>query len=127
MKLEIITLLLRLAIVAVTCVIAPTIKHWLETSTNNAKMESIRQAAWSAVYAAEQFYNTAKKADPTGEIRRKYAARAVNAAAMKVGIVLTDGEVDEIVQAAVQELNLIKHGGLLPALEGGPASESMDS
>ena len=118
MKLEIITLLLRLAIVVITCVIAPTVKHWLETSTENTKMESIREAAWSAVYAAEQLYNTMKHADPSGEIRRKYAARAVSIAAAKVGIVLTDDEIDNIVQAAVQELNLVKHGGLLPKLEG---------
>ena len=118
MKLEIITLLLRLAIVVVTCVIAPTVKHWLETSTENAKMESIREAAWSAVYAAEQLYNTMEHADPSGEIRRKYAAGAVSIAATKAGIVLTDGDIDNIVQAAVQELNLVKHGGLLPKLEG---------
>ena len=118
MKLEIITLLLRLAIVVITCVIAPTVKHWLETSTENAKMESIREAAWSAVYAAEQLYNTMKHADPSGEIRRKYAAEAVSIAATKAGIVLTDEDIDNIVQAAVQELNLVKHGGLLPKLEG---------
>ena len=118
MKLEIITLLLRLAIVVITCVIAPTVKHWLETSTENTKMESIREAAWSAVYAAEQLYNTMEHADPSGEIRRKYAARAVSIAAAKVGIVLTDSDIDNIVQAAVQELNLVKHGGLLPKLEG---------
>ena len=118
MKLEIITLLLRLAIVVITCVIAPTVKHWLETSTENAKMESIREAAWSAVYAAEQLYNTVERADPSGEIRRKYAARAVSMAAARAGIALTDSDIDNIVQAAVQELNLVKHGGLLPKLEG---------
>ena len=125
MKLEIITLLLRLAIVVITCVIAPTVKHWLETSTENAKMESIREAAWSAVYAAEQLYNTIEHADPSGEIRRKYAARAVSFAAARAGIALTDSDIDNIVQAAVQELNLVKHGGLLPKLEG--VNESMDS
>lgn len=125
MKLEIITLLLRLAIVVITCVIAPTVKHWLETSTENAKMESIREAAWSAVYAAEQLYNTMEHADPSGEIRRKYAARAVSMAAARAGIALTDSDIDNIVQAAVQELNLVKHGGLLPKLEG--VNESMDS
>ena len=117
MKLEIITLLLRLAIVVITCVIAPTVKHWLETSTENAKMESIREAAWSAVYAAEQLYNTMEHADPSGEIRRKYAARAVSIAAARAGIALTDSDIDNIVQAAVQELNLVKNGGLLPKLE----------
>ena len=125
MKLEIITLLLRLAIVVITCVIAPTVKHWLETSTENAKMESIREAAWSAVYAAEQLYNTMEHADPSGEIRRKYAARAVSIAAARAGIALTDSDIDSIIQAAVQELNLVKHGGLLPKLEG--VNESMDS
>lgn len=118
MNVEIITLILRLVIVIVSCVIAPTVKHWLETSTDNAKMESIREAAWSAVYAAEQLYNTMERADPSGEIRRKYAARAVSIAAARAGIALTDSDIDNIVQAAVQELNLVKHGGLvLPEVE----------
>ena len=125
MNVEIITLILRLVIVIVSCVIAPTVKHWLETATDNAKMESIREAAWSAVYAAEQLYNTMEHADPSGEIRRKYAARAVSIAAARAGIALTDSDIDNIIQAAVQELNLVKHGGLLPKLEG--VNESMDS
>ena len=112
MNVEIITLILRLVIVIVS------VKHWLETATDNAKMESIREAAWSAVYAAEQLYNTMEHADPSGEIRRKYAARAVSIAAARAGIALTDSDIDNIVQAAVQELNLVKHGGLLPKLEG---------
>lgn len=113
MTVEIITLLLRLAIVIVTCIIAPAVKHWIEAKTDTAKMDEIRKVAETAVYAAEQIYNTAEKADPDGEIRRKYVYKAVSWAAQQAGICLNDREIDTIIQAAVQEINLLKHGGLV--------------
>lgn len=120
MTVEIITLLLRLAIVIVTCIIAPAVKHWIEAKTDSTKMDEIRKTAETAVYAAEQLYNTAKKADPDGEIRRKHVYKAVSWAAHQAGICLTDDEIDTIIQAAVQEINLLKHGG-------GTLNECLDS
>ena len=129
MTTETITLILRLAIVVMAGIIVPTIKHWIETRTENAQMDGIRQAAETAVYAAEQIYNTAEKSDPDGEMRRKYAHEAVSWAAKRAGICLTDSDIDAIIQAAVQELNLMKHGGLLNELisSEGEKDESMDS
>ena len=44
---EIITLGIRLAIAIICGVIVPVIKQWIETKTNNEKMNSIRKAAES--------------------------------------------------------------------------------
>ena len=50
-----------------------------------------------------------RKTDPTGEDRRKYAHRLINMTAMRLGIALTDDEIDSMIQAAVKELNFFTH------------------
>lgn len=106
---EIITLTIRLAIAIMTGICIPAFKHWLDTKTENEKLKQIRDTAETAVYAAEQLL---RKTDPDGEERRKYAHRIIATTAMRLGVSLTDKEIDSLIQAAVQELNLMKHGGL---------------
>ena len=110
MLLEIITLGTRLAIAVVCCIVAPVVKHWIETQTQNEKFERVKQAAETAVYAAEQLM---QKADPTGKERYNFAVSAILAASDKAGIKLTDDEIKSIIEAAVQELNIVKHGWYL--------------
>lgn len=110
MKTEIITLLLRLAIVIITGVIVPAVKKWIDSKTENEKLVQLRQAAETAVYAAEQLYHAA---DPDGEIRRRYAHKIVSVTSLRLGFALSEGEIDSLVQAAVQEINLLKYGGVL--------------
>lgn len=107
MTVEIATLLLRLAIVLITGFLAPAFKKWVDQKTQNEKYIQLREAAETAVYAAEQLYHGV---DPDGEIRRKYAHRIIGTAAMRLGVCFTDKEVDAMVQAAVQEINLTKYG-----------------
>jgi len=109
MKIEIITLVIRLAIAVMTGICIPAFRTWLKAKTENEKYEQIRQTAETAVYAAEQLM---RKTDPDGEERRKYAHRIIATTAMRLGVSLTDKEIDSLIQAAVQELNLMKHGGL---------------
>ena len=106
MKLEIITLIIRLAIAVMTGICIPAFRHWLKAKTENEKYEQIRQTAETAVYAAEQLL---KKTDPDGEERRKYAHRLIAMAAMRLGVALTDNEIDSMIQAAVRELNFFTH------------------
>ena len=106
MKLEIITLIIRLAIAIMTGICIPAFKHWLDVKAENEKFAQIRQTAETAVYAAEQLM---RKTDPTGEERRKYAHRLINMTAMRLGIALTDDEIDSMIQAAVKELNFFTH------------------
>lgn len=106
MKLEIITLIIRLAIAIMTGICIPAFKHWLDVKAENEKFAQIRQTAETAVYAAEQLM---RKTDPTGEERRKYAHQLIAATAMRLGIALTDKEIDSMIQAAVKELNFFTH------------------
>ena len=120
-----ITQIVSLIIAVVGLLFTAIFMPYIKSRASKEQLELIYKAVKIAVYAAEQLYNTMEHADPSGEIRRKYAARAVSIAAARAGIALTDSDIDNIVQAAVQELNLVKHGGLLPKLEG--VNESMDS
>lgn len=106
MKIEIITLIIRLAIAVMTGICIPAFKHWLDVKAENEKLQQIRQTAETAVYAAEQLM---KKTDPTGEERRKYAHRLISMTANRLGVALTDGEIDSMIQAAVKELNFFTH------------------
>ena len=116
MKLEIITLVIRLAIAVMTGICIPAFRTWLKAKTENEKYEQIRQTADTAVYAAEQLM---RKTDPTGEERRKYAHKLIAATAMRLGVALTDNEIDSLIQAAVKELNFFTHEEI--------ADASMDS
>lgn len=106
MKIEIITLIIRVAIAVMTGICIPAFKHWLDVKAENEKFAQIRQTAETAVYAAEQLL---KKTDPDGEERRKYAHKLIAATAMRLGIALTDNEIDSMIQAAVRELNFFTH------------------
>jgi hypothetical protein len=104
---EVFTLVIRLAVAIVTCIVLPAIREWIKQKTENEKYEQLMQIAETAVYAAEQLYHGV---DPDGEIRRKYAHRIIGTAAMRLGVCFTDKEVDAMVHAAVQEINLTKYG-----------------
>ena len=106
MKVEIITLIIRLAIAVMTGICIPAFKHWLDVKAENEKLQQIRQTAETAVYAAEQLM---RKTDPTGEQRRKYAHKLISMTANRLGVALTDGEIDSMSQAAVKELNFYTH------------------
>ena len=106
MKVEIITLIIRLAIAVMTGICIPAFKHWLDVKAENEKLQQIRQTAETAVYAAEQLM---RKTDPTGEERRKYAHKLISMTANRLGVALTDNEIDSMIQAAVKELNFYTH------------------
>lgn len=109
MKVEVITLLIRFAILIMTGVLIPAFKHWIDTKTENEKLNQVKAAAKTAVNAAEQMY---KSMDPDGEIRKKLARETIERAAYRTGLILTDDEIRQIMEAAVMELNQVTHGGI---------------
>ena len=111
MAVEIITLALRLAIIVFAGILVPAFKKWIDTKTENEKMQQIKDAASTAVAAAEQIYNIAEKSDPDGTIRKEFAVNAVKRTAYVLNVALTDRQITEIVHAAVQELNYFIHEG----------------
>ena len=82
MKVEIITLIIRLAIAVMTGICIPAFKHWLDIQAENEKFAQISQTAETAVYAAEQLM---RKTDPDGEGRRRYAHRLIAMTADRLG------------------------------------------
>lgn len=112
MKLEIMELIIRLAVLVMAGIVIPAFKKWLEAKTDNEKYDHLKSAAETAVYAAEQLLG---KADPDGTERMKYAKKAVTLTAHRIGLVLTDREVEEIIEAAVKELNFFTRSEVLKA------------
>lgn len=107
MTTEIISLLIRLAIAVVVGILAPACKKFINTKTENEQRERIRQVAETAVYAAEQIHKYVEKDDPDGTKRWGFAHDAIERAAYKMGIALSNKEIDTYIQAAVLEVNLI--------------------
>ena len=116
MTVEIFTILLRLAIVLITGFLAPAFKKWIDQKTENEKFSQLADIAETVVAAAEQLYHAT---DPDGEVRRQYAHHLIAVAAGRLGLALTDKEIDSMLQAAVQELNLMKYGYIAEAKEDG--------
>lgn len=115
---ELAELIIRVVVLVMAGIIIPALKKWIETKTQNEKINQIKDAARTAVYAAEQIYNTVEKADPDGVERRNLVRSAINRAAYKVGIALSEKEIEQIMEAAVKELNIISHGfDMSPYLE----------
>ena len=121
MTAEIITLVLRLAMCIMVGIVVPAFKKWLEAKTENEKYEQLKKAAETAVYAAEQMCKAANQLDPEGTERKKIAKHAISRAAIRLGLAITDQELEEILEAAVQELNFFTRE------EGEVTDEDMDS
>lgn len=114
---EILTLIIRFAVAVMVGFVIPALRQWIKSKAENEKVKQLVQVADTAVYAAEQLYHGA---DPDGEIRRRYAHKLISAAAMRLGLALTEKEIDSLIQAAVQEINLVNTAGI-------KAHENMDT
>lgn len=108
MTMEILTLGVRLAIVIITGLLVPALKAWINAKTDNEKLNQLKAAAETAVYAAEQMHQKVADNEVYQEERRRFARAAISRAAHRLGLVLTDAEVNELMEAAVQELNIMK-------------------
>lgn len=115
MKLEILELLIKLAVLVMAGIVVPAFRKWLQTKTENEQMEKIRGWVYSAVYAAEQIYNHAEKIDPDGSMRKKYAKNTVMKICMNSGILITNRELDTLIEAAVNTLNSLQAADTIPA------------
>lgn len=113
MKAELIVLITRV-IVAVLCgVVVPAARRWLLEKTENEKLNRVKEWAYTAVSAAEQWYT--KKypgSDPTGDKRRDYARNMISQLCDKHKIDLSANEIDAMIEAAVNEINIFKETGL---------------
>ena len=104
-KIELITLLARLAILLMTGILIPAVREWLEAHSEHEKINQIKEWAYTAVWAAEQMYNHVEKADPDGSIRKKYAREAIIRMANRCGIIVSSSEINAMIEAAVTDVN----------------------
>ena len=112
MKMEILELLIRLAVLVMAGIVIPAFRRWLNARTDNERLNKIRSWVYDAVYAAEQIYNHAEKLDPDGSKRKKYVHNAVMKICLNNKILITDRELDILIEAAVDEVNNCRLGVL---------------
>lgn len=105
MRIEIMTLIVRLGILIVTGFIVPSLKIWLESKAEDARIERLKGFARQAVEAAEQIHKKALADDPNGSKRREFAGKALNRMSYKMGLALSQDEIDALIEAAVWEIN----------------------
>lgn len=105
-KIEVITLLIRVAILVITGLIIPALKKWIDAKSENETISIIKEWACTAVWAAEQLHKKVEHDDPDGTLRRKYAYEAINRMAFKLGVALTSDEIYAMIESAVYGLNL---------------------
>lgn len=112
MKMELLTLLVKLGILLITGFLAPAFRAWLEAHAEDARIERIKGYARQAVRAAEQMQKQIGVEDPTGDTRKKRAIRFLMEACRRIGIELSTDEIEELVEAAVYELNKEKQNDI---------------
>ena len=104
-KIELATLLIRVVCLGIVGFALPALRKWISTKIENEKLVQVQAWARQAVRAAEQLHNKAKKDDPTGEIRRKFARELIIVACKRIGVVLTEEDIRILIEAAVHEIN----------------------
>lgn len=112
MKIELLTLTVRVAALIVTAFVIPALKTWLEKKTENENLAQVQEWAAKAVQAAEQIHKKARKDDPTGVKRRKFAIDFLNQLCAKHGVRLSKEEIEVLIEAAVDEVNNCRLGVL---------------
>lgn len=106
-KIELATVIIRAVTLIIAGIIIPAARKWLVAKTDNEKLERVKAWARTAVAAAEQMHR--KYDDPHGTKRKKYATEAILMMGDKCGIHLTKKEIETMIEAAVQEINLIEN------------------
>ena len=104
-RIQIITTIIRIVILLIVYILIPTLKKWIDAKSENEAIATVKQWAYTVVWAAEQIHNKAKHDDPTGDLRRKYAYEAIERMAFKLGLALSEKEINAMIECAVHELN----------------------
>lgn len=104
-RIQIITVLIRVAVLVITGLVIPALKKWIDSKSKSEAIATIKEWAYTAVWAAEQIHNKVEHDDPDGTLRRKYAYEAIERMAFKFGITLSSSEIHAMIESAVHELN----------------------
>ena len=112
MKTEIIILATRLIVAFLAAIVMPAVKSWLKEKTENEKLNRVKEWAYTAVSAAEQIYHKKKGEDPEGANRYEYARKKIYDLCVRYGIAISSEEIEAIIEAAVNELNMFNDSGV---------------
>lgn len=104
-KLELISTLIKAAMMIVTIFVAPALRSWLKAHADEKAVKTMTQWADIAVRAAEQIKNHMDLQDPDGKKRKAWARRWIIETAHKMKIEITEDQADILIEAAVLDNN----------------------
>lgn len=104
-KIELISTLIKAAMMIVTIFVAPALRSWLKAHASEKAVKTMQQWADIAVKAAEQLKDAMDLQDPDGEKRKAWARLLIEQAAKKANIKMTDNEINMLIEAAVMDNN----------------------
>lgn len=104
-KLELISTLIKAAMMIVTIFVAPALRSWLKAHADEKAVKTMTQWADIAVKAAEQLKNAMDMQDPTGVDRKRWARKWIIETAHKMEIEITEDQADMLIEAAVLDNN----------------------
>lgn len=119
-KLELLTTLIKAAMMIVTIFVAPALRSWLKAHADEKAVRTMEQWADIAVKAAEQIKNHMDVQDPDGTARKRWARQWIIETAKKMKIEITEDQADMLIEAAVLDNNdwWNKNTGLAKVKEG---------
>lgn len=116
-KMELITTLIRAAMLIMTIFIAPALRAWLKAHADEKAVKTMERWADIAVRAAEQIRNAMDVKDPDGTQRKEWARKWIIETAKKMDIYITTDQADMLIEAAVMDNNEWWHDGVQKAEE----------
>ena len=111
-KMELITTLIRAAMLIITIFIAPALRAWLKTHADEKAVQTMEQWADIAARAAEQIRNALDIKDPDGSQRKTWARKWIIETAKKMNVYITADQADMLIEAAVMDNNDWWHNGV---------------
>lgn len=105
MKTEYITIIIRVIMLIITGIIIPALRQWIISRTEHQKLDTLKEWAYTVVWAAEQMHHYADRVDPGGVKRKQYARDAIMQMADRIGMKISYEEATAMIECAVHELN----------------------
>jgi len=104
-KLELISTLIKAAMMIVTIIVAPALRSWLKAHADEKAVKTMTQWADIAVKAAEQIKDAMNVQDPDGARRKAWAQKWIIETARKMKVEITIEQADMLIEAAVMDNN----------------------
>lgn len=104
-KLELISTLIKAAMMIVTIFVAPALRSWLKAHADEKAVKTMTQWADIAVKAAEQIKDAMNVQDPDGAKRKEWARKWIIETARKMKVEITIEQADMLIEAAVMDNN----------------------